>query len=395
MKRAAPGCAIRHSAKKKPFKEEQPMKKIAYLGVDYHLNHLSIAVKVSGKKKFYDVIRLENKDKTVKKYLKKLSNDFEIKACYEASSSGYVFQRKMASWGYHCDVIAPSLIPKKRGERRKNDFRDARELARLYAYGLLTVVHPPNEEEESVRSLIRCRLAFKASEKKVKQQINALLLSHDYRWLKSKWTNQHRKWLSELELPYQYLQQVLDEYVEHLRYLQSRIQYLDGQIEKLAQSDIYVESVKKLKAFKGIDTLTAMLLIAEITDFRRFPNPRALMAFLGLIPSEDSSGDKQKGGGITRSGNHRCRKMLVESVQHYAKIPRISLKMRANLAQIDAQSAYIATKCLSRLHKRYWALTMKGKIRPVVITAIAREFVGFIWAMMRPETSMTYCVKEQ
>ena len=361
------------------------MKKIAYVGVDYHINHLSIAVMIKGKKKFHDIIRINNEDKIVKRFMNKLSKDFEIKACYEASNSGYVFQRKMISWGYHCDVIAPSLIPKKRGERRKNDFRDARDLARLYTHGLLTIVHPPNEEEESIRSLIRCRLAFKESEKRVKQQINALLLVHDYRWPKTKWTIQHQKWLSGLKLPIEYSQQVLDEYLGHLRYLQSRIQYLDERIEELAQSDIYAPSVKKLKAFKGIDTLTAMLLIAEITDFRRFPNPRALMAFLGLIPSEDSSGDQQKGGGITKSGNQRCRKMLIESVQHYARRPHISSKMKNNLAQIDAHSAHTAIKCLRRLHKRYWALTMRGKIRPVVITAIAREFVGFIWAMMRPE----------
>jgi transposase len=361
------------------------MRKIAYVGIDYHVNHLSIAVMLKGRKKFRDVIRLENDDKTIKKYMKKLSSDFEIKACYEASGSGYAFQRKMTSWGYSCDVIAPSLIPKKRGERRKNDFRDARQLARLFAHGLLTTVHPPSKEEESVRSLIRCRLAFKDTEKKVKQQINALLLGHDFRWPKSRWTDQHLKWLSKLRLPNKYLQQVLEEYLEHLGYLKSRIQYLDNQIEKIADSPIYAPSVKKLKAFKGIETLTAMLLIAEITDFRRFPNAGALMAFLGLIPSENSSGDKQRTGGITKAGNPRCRKMLTESVQHYSKRPWISAKMRNNLAQVDAHSAQIAVKCLQRLHKRYWALTMKGKIRPVVITAIAREFVGFIWAMMQPE----------
>jgi len=361
------------------------MKKIAYVGVDYHVNHVSIAVMIKDKKKFFDVIRLTNDDKVIRRYMKALSEEFEIKACYEASNSGYVFQRKMLSWGYHCDVIAPSLIPKKRGERRKNDFRDARELARLYAHGLLTIVHPPTEEEESVRSLIRCRLAFKEMERKVKQQINALLLAHDYRWPHSRWTNQHLQWLSELELPHHYLREILEEYLAHLNYLTSRIHALDTHIEKLAHAELYAPAVKKLKAFKGIDTLTAMVLISEITDFRRFPNPGALMAFLGLIPSENSSGDKHKGGGITKSGNHRCRKMLIESVQHYAKAPSISVKMKDQLAHVDAHSASTAIRCLKRLHKRYWALTMKGKIRPVVITAIAREFVGFIWAMMQPE----------
>ena len=182
-----------------------------------------------------------------------------------------------------------------------------------------------------------------------------------------------------------YLQQVLDEHLAHLDYVQTRLKYLDQQIEQLADSELYAAAVKKLRAFKGIGTLSAMLLIAEITDFRRFPNPGALMAFLGLISSEHSSGDKQRGGPITKTGNPRCRTQLIECVQHYVKKPQISYPMKADLAQVDPHSATIAVKCLKRLHKRYWALTMKGKIRPVALTAIAREFVGFIWAMMQPQ----------
>jgi len=139
---------------------------------------------------------------------------------------------------------------------------------------------------------------------------------------------------------------------------------------------------------KGIQTLTAMLLIAEITDFRRFPNPRALMAFLGLIPSEDSSGDKRKDGAITKAGNHRCRTALIEAVQHYGKSSHISPRMKDALSHVDALTATIAVKCLKRLHKRFWALTLKGKLRPVAITAIARELVGFIWAIMQPQPSL-------
>lgn len=361
------------------------MKKIAYVGVDYHLDSLSIAVLPEGEKDFYQTIHLRNTDAIVAKYLKKLSKNFELKLCYEACSSGYAFQRKVKGWGYHCDVIAPSLIPKKPGDRRKNDFRDARNLAQHYANGMLTVVHPPTEDEESVRSLIRCRLALKESEKRAKQQINTFVLAQDYRWARSKWTKKHRWWLSHLEMANEYLQTVLNEHLGHLGYLESRIQYLDDQIEQIAHSDIYAPSVKKLRAFKGIGTLTAMVLIAEITDFRRFASPRALMAFLGLIPSENSSGAKQKGGSITKAGNPRCRSKLIESVQHYVKQPNISEKMKAQLSEVDGKSANIAITCMHRLYKRYWALNRKGKIRPVAIVAIAREFVGFIWAMMRPE----------
>ena len=360
-------------------------KKIAYLGVDYHINSITIAVLLKGETEFHDTVHLKNKDKMISKYLKKLSEKFQLRLCYEASSCGYAFQRKLNSWGYHCDIIAPSLIPKKRGDRRKNDFRDARELADLYAKGLLSVVHPPTEKEESVRALVRCRLALKDSVKRAKQQINALLLSQDFHWARSKWTMQHRTWIQQLKMAEEYLQLALNEYLGHLEYLETSVQRLDQQIKELAVSDIYAPGVKKLKAFKGISTLTAMLLISEITDFRRFSNPRALMAFLGLIPSENSTGDKQKGGPITKAGNIRCRKHVIEAMQHYGKKPSISPQMQKELSQVDAHSANIAIKCVKRLHKRYWSLTMKGKIRPVVLTAIAREFVGFLWAMMQPE----------
>ena len=361
------------------------MNKIAYVGIDYHVNSLSLAVVIEGERKLHDTIRLKNDDKVILRYMKRLSRHYAIKACYEASTNGYAFQRKMNRWGYHCDVIAPSLIPKKKGDRRKNDFRDARDLAQNYAAGMLSIVHPPSEEEEAVRSLIRCRMAFKDTERRIKFQINSLLLAQGLRWSRSKWTFAHRRWLADLHLSSSYLQEVLEEHLGHLSYVENRLAYLEGQIEEIAHSEVYAPSVKKLCAFKGIGTLAAMLLIAEITDFRRFANPRALMAFLGLIPSENSSGDKRVDGSITKAGNRRCRTQLVESIQHYVRSPHITLQMKRDLSQVDPFTANTAIKCLKRLHKRYWALTAKGKLRPVAITAIAREFVGFIWAVMQPQ----------
>ena len=363
------------------------MKTIAYVGIDYHVNSLSLAVMIEGQKTIHETIRIKNEDKMILKYFKKLSRNYDIKACYEASCNGYAFQRKMTSWGYNCDMIAPSLIPKKSGDHRKNDFRDALTLVKNYAAGMLSIVHPPTEQQEAVRSLIRCRMSFKDNVKRVKLQINSLLMSWDIRWTRSKWTFAHRKWLSEVQLPDIYLQEVLHEHVGHLHYLETRLGYLDKLIEDIAQSPIYAPSVKKLRAFKGLGTLSAMLLIAEITDFRRFAGPKALMAFLGLIPSENSSGDKRIDGGITKAGNRRCRTQLIESVQHYVKSPRIGLQMKKDLSQVDAETANTVIKCMNRLHKRYWNLTMKAKIRPVALTAIAREFVGFIWSVMQPQAA--------
>lgn len=365
------------------------MKKLAYIGIDYHMNSLSVAVIIEGEKEFYDSVTMKNNDKSILKYFKKLAKKFEVKACYEASCNGYAFQRKMKNWGFHCDVIAPSLIPKKPGDKRKNDYRDARNLTQLYANGQLTVVHPPSEEQESIRNFIRCRLNLKENEKNVKLQINSFLLSQGLRWHKSKWTIQHRTWLSKIELRDKYSQQILSEYLGHLEYLSSRVNYLDKTIAEIAESEVYATSVKRLRAFKGLDTLSAMILIGEITDFRRFPNPKSLMAFLGLIPSENTSGNTQKGGGITKTGNHRCRTQLIESVQHAMSKPAISYRMKRNLQQIDSASANIAIKCMHRLNKRFWALAMKGKSRNKAKTAIAREFVGFIWAMMTQPESAT------
>ena len=361
------------------------MKNIAYVGIDYHLKTLTIAVMIGCQDQFHDVIKMNNEDKLITKYMKKLAKDFEIKACYEASFSGYSFKRKMDSWGYHCDVIAPSLIPKKKGDRRKNDKRDAMELAKHYADKQLTIVHAPTGYEESVRNLIRCRMAFKDSEKRAKNQINSLLLAQGISYGHNKWNNRHRGWLAKVQMPEKYLQAALDEYLGHLSYLETRIKALDNQIEEIAKTDIYAPSVIKLRAFRGIGTLTAMLMIAEITDFRRFPDARALMSFLGLIPSENTSGEKHRGGPITKAGNSRIRKCLVEAVQHCSKVPKISQPMKENLSQVDAHSANIAVNCMRRLHKRYWHLILKGKIRSVALTATAREFAGFIWAMMQPE----------
>ncbi len=364
------------------------MKKIAHLGINYHLNFLMVAMMIEGNKEPDEMVRLKNDDKVIRKYMGKLSEQFEIKACYEASTNGYCFQRKMASWGYHCDVIAPSLIPRKPGDRRKNDFRDARDLVQNYAAGRLSIVHLPTEEEESVRSLVRCRYAFKQAAKRVKQQINSFLQGQGLSWKHAKWTQQHRLWLLKMEMPHPYLKEVLSEHLAHLEYLETRLDHLDEQIETVAASAVYAPSVKKLRALKGIQTLAAMLLIAEITDFRRFSSPRALMAFLGLIPSENTSGDHRKGGPITKAGNHRCRTVLVEAAQHYAKSPRVSARMRTDLSQVDGTTAVIALKCVNRLHKRFWALSRKGKLRPVAITAITRELVGFIWAIMQPQAAV-------
>lgn len=359
------------------------MKTLAHVGVDYHAKTVTISVYLNEEQKFLETTRLPNDDARITTFMKKLSKKYELKICYEASGSGYVFQRKMRELGLHCDVIAPSLAPKKAGDRRKNDYRDAQRLAQHYANNLLTIVHPPTQEEESVRTLIRCRFAFKEDVKRVKKQLNSLLLSHGHFWKRSKWTHHHRVWLRSIELSSKHLQLVLHEHLAHLDYLESRLTSLDSEIVQLAEIETYAPSVQKLRCLRGIGTLTAMVLIAEITDFRRFASPRALMAFLGLIPSENSSGERHKGGAITKAGNHRCRTLLVEAAQHYSRKPCVSYQMKHKLSQADAHTNTVAINCMHRLHKRYWHLQLKGKIRQQAIVAVARELVGFVWDLMQ------------
>lgn len=358
-------------------------KTLAYVGVDYHAKNIMISVYLSQEKRFIETLRLPNNDTQIIRFMQKLSRQYELKICYEASGSGYVFQRKMRAQGWHCDVIAPSLVPKKAGDRRKNDYRDARRLAEHYANNLLTVVHPPTQGQESVRTLIRCRFAFKDDVKRVKKQINSLLLSQGHFWQRSKWTHHHRIWLRSLKFSTEHVQLVFQEHLAHLDYLESRLAYLNSEIEQIAATEIYAASVQKLRCLRGIDTLTAMVLVAEITDFRRFASPRALMAFLGLIPSEQSSDERRKGGGITKAGNYRCRTLLVESAQHYSRKPCVSYQMKHKLAQADARTNTVVINCMHRLHKRYWHLHLKGKIRQQAIVAVARELVGFVWDLMR------------
>ena len=366
------------------------MKKIAYVGIDYHVKQITAAVMIEGEKDFYETIHLVNKDNMIAQYLKKLSDKCDLKICYEASSSGYHFQRKLKAWGYKCDVIAPSLIPKKAGNRRKNDFRDARNLAQNYASGQLTVVHPPDEQQEAVRNVVRCRLSFKDFAKDVKQKINSLLLSQGQRWAKSKWTQQHRQWLKQISFADAHLQLVFQEYLAHLEHIEICVARLDVQIAEIAKTETYASSVKKLRALKGLGTLSAMILIAEITDFRRFASPRALMAYLGLNPSENTSSDIKRGGSITKTGNRYVRTQIVESIRHYIKKPFMNKAMKEACAELDAESSQIVQKCMHRLHKRYWALVMKGKCRNVALVAIAREFVGFVWALMTQQPAVAH-----
>lgn len=363
------------------------MKKIAYVGIDYHQAFLAVVVLPESVSFPEQKVKLENDPKKIKKYMDKLFERYDIKTCYEASSCGYVFYRQMQEWGYPCQVVAPAKIPTKPGDHVKTDFKDAENLAYQFRNGSLTFVHVPTGEQEAVRALIRCRHAFKEDSKKIKLRIFALLKTLGFHYPRKNWTQSHRAWMDSLSLP-ALSQQVLFEYRAHLEFLNCRIADLDREIGKLAESPPYAEAVKALTSLRGIATFSAMTLISEVVDFRRFPTAKAFMAYLGLTPSEYSSSTVKKYGGITKAGNGTCRRMLIECVQHYRKKPVPTATFRNKCKEQPPQRVQKSIHCMQRLYKRYWALEHR-KPKNVALTAIAREFAGFIWSFMQPQEVLT------
>ena len=365
------------------------MKKTAYVGIDYHQSFLAVVVLQEGAPFPYQKVQLDNDPKKIRKYMEKLSEQYDIKTCYEASSCGYVFYRQMQEWGYPCQVVAPSKIPTKPGDHVKTDFKDAENLAYQFRNGSLTFVHVPTSDQEAVRTLIRCRHVFKEDSKKVKLRIFALLKTLGFHYPRSKWTKSHLAWMDTLTLP-ALSQQVLVEHRTSLEYLNIRIAAMDKTIDELAGSAPYAEAVKAMATLRGISTLSAMTLISEIVDFRRFPTAKALMSYLWLTPSEYSSSAVKKYGGITKAGNGTCRRILIESVQHYRKPPVPTATFHKKCEGQPAERVQSSIKCMQRLHKRYWALVAHRKPQNVALTAIAREFVGFIWSFMQPKEMLEH-----
>jgi transposase len=357
------------------------MTKIAYVGIDYHQDLLAIIVLPEGETQPIDKIELANDPKKIKKYMSKLSKRYEIKTCYEASSCGYFFYRQMVSWGYSCQVVAPSKIPQKPGNRVKTDFKDAENIAYQFRNGSLSFVHVPEIEEEEVRTLVRCRGAFKETSKRVKLQIHAFLKTQGLKIPSKLGTAKCEAWFKELSLS-ERMDGILTEFRTHLEYLNTRIAEMDREIERISETEPYAKNVKALQSLKGLSVLSSMILITEIIDFKRFPTPKALMGFLGLTPSEYTSSGIKRYGGITKAGNSACRKILAESVQHYKRKPIITTALKTKWEEQPAEHAALALKCMHRLHKRYWALE-KRKPKNVATIAIAREFVGFIWSLMQ------------
>ena len=366
------------------------MKKgITYVGMDAHKVAIKLAVLLPGETKPVEW-QLSNEKAAVRRMVRKVQRlaPGEVRFCYEAGPCGYALQRWIQEAGAVCVVIAPSLIPRKPGDRIKTDRRDARKLAELFRAGLLTEVHPPTPEDEAVRDLCRAREDAHEDLVRCRHRLSKMLLRRGWAWTggKKAWGQGHRLWLRSLRLEHQADQVVLEDYLQAIEQVEQRLRWLEQHIETASQLPAYVVAVGALRCFRGIDTLTAMGLVAELHDFMRFDSPRGLMAFLGLVPSEFSSGDSQRRGAITKAGNKHARRLLIEASWHYRHKPNPASLKRRRQGQ-PAQVIALADKAMHRLNRRFNRMLAKGKPRPKVVVAIARELAGFIWAALHPKAA--------
>jgi transposase len=304
-----------------------------------------------------------------------------LRFCYEAGPCGYGIQRHLSTHGHECVVVAPSLIPKRAGDRIKTDRRDASSLARLHRAGELTAVWVPDPGHEAMRDLVRARLDAVHALRRARQQLSGFLLRQGCHYRRPAWTKLHRRWLSGLKFEQPVHHLVLEDYIQAVEAAEARRDRLTAQIEEMLPDWTLAPVVAALQTMRGMALVNAAMLIAELGDLSRFAKPRQLMAYLGLVPSEHSSGTSIKRGGLTKAGNSAARRLLIEAAWCYRFPARISRELLLRQESQPKPIREIAWKAQLRLCARYRRLARTGKPANIVTAAIARELTGFIWAI--------------
>jgi transposase len=371
----------------KRCQEQGPNLYGAYIGLDVHKETIAVAVAECGRGEAQYLGEIANKAKAVEKLLARLSAKYggeRLLFVYEAGPCGYGLYRQILASGHECEVVAPSLIPRKAGERVKTDRRDALNLARLSRSGELTAVWVPGEEQEAIRDLTRAREDMKGIETKARQRLGAFLLRHGriYDSGKSRWTQMHFRWLETVKFDSPIQQIVLQEYIEAVKAAQRRVVGLEEQMRQALTGWSLRAAVEALMALRGVSLITAMTVLAELGDISRFDSPRQLMAYLGLVPSEHSSGGTRRQGAITKSGNGHVRRVLVEAAWSYRFPARKTRAIEQRAQKTSPQVQAIAWQGQKRLCGRYRHLFEAGKVKQQVTTAVARELAGFLWAIV-------------
>lgn len=362
------------------------MIKTSYLAFDVHAATIALAL-LEPKQDKPEVWEIANKPAVIRKTVQRLRKGRKLRCCYEAGPCGYVLQRQLAAMEIPCDVIAPSLIPRKPGDRVKTDRRDAAKLAKLHRAGELTAIGVPTEDQEAVRDLVRTREDARQARTDARHRLTKFLLRHGLRFPTCNWTLKFWKWIRSLTFTRAEHAKVFQHYVDMVLYLDRQIEDLEKHIDAVAEREPFKTMVGRLSCLRGIRTLAAMVILSEVYDLRRFGSARQFMAFLGLVPSEHSSGQKQRRGCITKTGNGHVRRILVEAAWAYRHHPRTTARQRKLLVLQPPVVADVCRKAELRLTRRFRRLEARGKRRPVAMTAIARELAGFVWAVAQAESA--------
>jgi transposase len=352
------------------------------VGLDVHKKTIAVAVLYGSSDVVNEQMTLENTPEQVEKLVQRLTAKGTPRFCYEAGPCGFEVQRQMTKLGKECVVIAPSMTPRRPGDRVKTDRRDAEKLARLFRAGELTVIRVPSREEESARDLVRAREDVLEDRLRARHRLSKFLLRQGRVYRESRpWGAVHGQWLEAQHFEWESLQKTYESYFRTLQEVDARMEVLDQQTQDLAEQDPFKIPVQYLRCLKGIDTLSALTLATEVMDFKRFEKASSFMGFTGMVSSEYSSSERIRRGGITKAGNHHIRRVLVEAAWHVRHGARTSKELMTRRKGCPSEVLRIALRAQDRLYRKYWKMMHRGKLPQVTVVACARELSGFVWAI--------------
>ena len=364
------------------------MNVIYYVGLDVHNDSIAISVAPSDSTEVRRWGVTGGTHEHVQRFIKQLRAahaDATLKFCYEAGPLGFALCRFLRGLGYECSIVCPSRVPRRPGDRVKTDRRDADQLARLFRAGELTGIHVPEPEDEAMRDLLRSRDQVRRAQHRARQQLKMFLLRHNLRYAgTTSWTSAHLRYLARIKMPFGAQQFALQELMNQITEAGERLERFDAQLAREVAGWRWEPVVQALMSLRGVGLLNAATLVAELGDLNRFGRPQELMSYLGLVPSEHSTGQQRQQGSITKMGNGYARRALVEAAHHYRTPARLTPHLQKRQEGLPKSVTDGAWEAQRRLHHRYRQLSGPGRKKaPVVVTALARELSGFVWAIAR------------